>query len=105
MVPAGPCGGFGGAGGGGGGGRTRTSSRRSSAGSAEFDDLLADLLGQQGGFSGAPTRGPEKGGDLAATARVSLAQALGGTEVSVPVADPSRLVIMLARSQLSRGGA
>lgn len=70
------------------GGRTRTSNRRSSAGSAEFDDLLSDLLGQQGGFSGGSTRGPEKGGDLAATAKVSLAQALQGTEVSVVVADP-----------------
>jgi molecular chaperone DnaJ len=71
------------------GGRAR-GYRRSSQGSAEFDDLLADLLGQQGGgFSGGPTRGPEKGRDLAATARVSLAQALRGTEVSVPVADPT----------------
>ncbi len=73
-----------------GGGRTRTSSRRSSAGSAEFDDLLSDLLGQQGGFTGASTRGPEKGGDLSATARVTLTQALQGAEVSVPVADPAR---------------
>ena len=33
--------------------------------------------------------GPEKGGDLAATARCRLAQALHGTEVTVQVADPS----------------
>lgn len=72
-----------------GGGRSRSGYRRSSQGSAEFDDLLSDLLGQQGGgFTGGSTRGPEKGRDLTATARVSLAQALGGTEVSVPVVDP-----------------
>lgn len=71
-------------------GRARPGSRRSREGSAEFDDLLADLLGQQGGggFGGAAPRGPEKGQDLAATARVSLAQALGGTEVDVQVTDP-----------------
>ncbi|MGJ7442539.1 DnaJ C-terminal domain-containing protein [Aquipuribacter sp. MA13-6] len=71
-------------------GRARAGSRRSREGSAEFDDLLADLLGQQGGggFSGAPTRGPEKGRDLAATARISLAQALNGAEVDVQVLDP-----------------
>lgn len=79
---------FGAGAGGAPGARARSSSRRSSAGSAEFDDLLSDLLGQQGGFSGAGTRGPEKGRDLAGTARVTLTQALQGTEVSVVVADP-----------------
>lgn len=72
------------------GGRRTTGGRRSSQGSQEFDDLLSDLLGQQGGgFSGGATRGPERGRELAATARVSLAQALRGTEVSVQVLDPS----------------
>ncbi|WP_380163700.1 DnaJ C-terminal domain-containing protein [Jannaschia sp. R86511] len=71
-------------------GRARPGYRRSREGSAEFDDLLADLLGQQGGggFAGGATRGPEKGRDLAATARVGLAQALQGTEVTVQVLDP-----------------
>lgn len=80
---------FGAGAGGGPTGRSRTSSRRSSQGSAEFDDLLADLLGQPGGFAGASTRGPERGGDLAATTRVSLAEALRGSEVTVQVSDPS----------------
>jgi len=71
-------------------GRARPGARRSREGSAEFDDLLADLLGQQGGggFSGGATRGPEKGRDLTATARVRLAQALAGSEVNVQVLDP-----------------
>jgi len=68
--------------------RPRARARRSGAGSAEFDDLLADLLGQQGGFDGAGTRGPEKGADLTATARIGFAQALRGTEVGVPVVYP-----------------
>lgn len=71
------------------GGRARPGHRRSSQGSAEFDDLLSDLLGQQGGFSGGTTRGPERGRDLSATARISLAQALRGAEVAVTVPDPA----------------
>ncbi|WP_336921715.1 DnaJ C-terminal domain-containing protein [Aquipuribacter sp. SD81] len=80
-------------------GGTRYGSRRSGQGAQEFDDLLADLLGQQGfggtpaggpggGFPGA-TRGPVRGDDLTATARVTLAQALRGTEVEVAVGDPA----------------
>jgi molecular chaperone DnaJ len=90
---------FGGVFGGGAPRAGRYGTRRSGQGSQEFDDLLADLLGQQGfggtpgggptgGFPGA-TRGPVRGQDLAGTARVSLAQALRGTEVEVPVQDPA----------------
>ena len=71
-------------------GRARPGYRRSREGSAEFDDLLSDLLGQQGGGSRVvPPAGPEKGRDLTATARVGLAQALAGAEVTVQVVDPA----------------
>lgn len=74
-------------------GRTRPGARPSSAGSAEFDDLLSELLRNQGGGApgpgGAPGQGARPTGrDLATTARVTLRQAVEGSEVSLRVADP-----------------
>lgn len=72
------------------GGRTRTGTRPSSAGSAEFDDLLSELLRNQGGAPGAGRGAPAATGrDLAATAKVSVRQAVEGSEVSLRVADPA----------------
>ena len=70
--------------------RTRQSTRPSSAGSAEFDDLLSELLRNQGGGAAGPRSRPAPTGrDLNAAARVSLRQAIEGAEVSLRVADPA----------------
>ena len=71
-------------------GRTRQSSRPSSAGSAEFDDLLSELLRNQGGAAPGGRSGPAPTGrDLNASTRVTLRQAVEGAEVTLRVADPA----------------
>ena len=57
--------------------------RRSAAASGSFGDILSDLFGRGGGGGRRP--GAQRGRDLETEVRLSFAQAIDGTEVSVSV--------------------